>query len=72
MPIAYPEILSLKNEGEKFRWDAKDTIIYALGLGLCADPMDENELAFVYENALKTVPTQAGVIAWGVQPMGAG
>ncbi|MDR3512966.1 MAG: MaoC/PaaZ C-terminal domain-containing protein [Caulobacteraceae bacterium] len=65
MPIAYPEILSLKNEGEKFRWDAKDTIIYALGLGLCADPMDENELAFVYENALKTVPTQAGVIAWG-------
>jgi acyl dehydratase len=65
MAIAYPEILSLKSEGEKFRWDAKDTIIYALGLGLCADPMDENELAFVYEANLKTVPTQAGVIAWG-------
>lgn len=65
MAIAYPEILSLKSEGEKFRWDAKDTILYALGLGLCADPMDENELAFVYEADLKTVPTQAGVIAWG-------
>jgi acyl dehydratase len=65
MAIAYPEILSLKSEGETFRWDAKDTILYALGLGLCADPMDENELAFVYEAELKTVPTQAGVIAWG-------
>lgn len=65
MAIAYPEILSLKSEGETFRWDAKDTILYALGLGLCADPMDENELPFVYEADLKTVPTQAGVIAWG-------
>jgi acyl dehydratase len=68
MPIAYPEILNLKSEGQTFSWNATNTIIYALGLGLCADPMDENELPFVYENDLKAVPTMAGVIAWGANP----
>jgi acyl dehydratase len=65
MAIQYPEILNLKSEGQTFSWTAKDAIIYALGVGLCADPMDENELAFVYEKALKTVPTMAGVVDWG-------
>jgi acyl dehydratase len=65
MPIAYPKILSLKNEGQTFGWNATDTIIYALGVGMCADPMDEKELPFVYENQLKVVPTMAGIVAWG-------
>jgi len=65
MAIAYPEILSLTSEGQAFAWDAKDAIIYALGVGMAADPMDENELAFVYEKDLKPVPTLAGVVAWG-------
>ena len=65
MPIAYPEILSPKSEGQAFSWNAKDAIIYALGVGMAADPMDENELAFVYEKDLKPVPTMAGVVAWG-------
>ena len=65
MAIAYPEILSLTSEGQAFAWDAKDAIIYALGVGMAADPMDENELAFVYEKDLKAVPTLAGVVAWG-------
>src|SRR5580698_2609828 len=65
MAIAYPEILDLKSEGQAFSWDAKDAIIYALGVGMAADPMDEKELAFVYEKELKAVPTLAGVVAWG-------
>ena len=65
MAIAYPEILDLKSEGQAFSWDAKDAIRYALGVGMAADPMDENELAFVYERDLKPVPTLAGVVAWG-------
>lgn len=65
MAIAYPEILDLKSEGQAFAWDAKDAILYALGVGMAADPMDENELAFVYEKDLKPVPTLAGVVAWG-------
>jgi len=72
MAIAYPEILSLKNDGQTFSWNSKDTLIYALGVGMGADPMNENELPFVYEKDLKAVPTQAGVVAWGANagPMG--
>jgi acyl dehydratase len=65
MPIAYPDILQLKSEGQAFSWTGRDAIIYALGVGLGADPMDERELAFVYEKDLKPVPTLAGVVAWG-------
>jgi acyl dehydratase len=65
MPIAYPQILDLKSEGQSFSWNTKDAMIYALGVGLGADPMDERELAFVYEKDLKAVPTMAGVVAWG-------
>ena len=72
MAIAYPDILSLKNEGETFSWTVKDTLIYALGVGMGADPMNEDELPFVYEKDIKVVPTQAGVAAWGANagPMG--
>lgn len=68
MPIAYPDILKLKNEGQKFSYTQKDTILYALGIGMGADPMDRKELAFVYERELKAVPTLASVVAWGAQP----
>jgi acyl dehydratase len=72
MAIAYPEILSLKTEGQPFSWSAKDTLIYALGVGMGADPMNRDELDFVYEKDLKAVPTQAGVVAWGANagPLG--
>ncbi|MDR3508884.1 MAG: MaoC/PaaZ C-terminal domain-containing protein [Caulobacteraceae bacterium] len=65
MAIAYPDILELKTEGQRFSWTAKDTIIYALGVGLGADPLNDDERAFIYEKDLKPVPSQAGVVAWG-------
>jgi acyl dehydratase len=68
MPIQYPEILNLKNSGMEFSWTDKETMLYALGIGMCADPMDKNELPFVYEKELKAVPTLASVVAWGAQP----
>jgi acyl dehydratase len=68
MPIAYPEILDLKAEGQAFEWGERETMLYALGIGLGADPMNETELPFVYENGLKTVPTLATVVAWGAGP----
>jgi len=68
MPIAYPQILDLKAEGQAFEWGERETMLYALGIGLGADPMNETELPFVYENGLKTVPTLATVAAWGAGP----
>lgn len=37
----------------------KDTILYGLSMGYGADPLDMSQLAFVYENGLKAVPTMA-------------
>ena len=37
----------------------KDCILYALGLGLGRDPLDADQLAFVYEKNLKALPTFA-------------
>ena len=68
MPIAYPEILTLKNEGRPYAWTEKETMLYALGVGMGADPMNEDELHFVYERDLKSVPTLASVVAWGAGP----
>lgn len=68
MPISYPDILELKSQGQRFRWTERDTMLYALGVGMGADPMDERELPFVYENGLKALPTQATVAAWGAGP----
>jgi len=41
----------------------KDSILYALGIGMGQDPLDENCLQFVYEDNLKAMPSQAVVLA---------
>ena len=42
---------------------ARDTMLYALGVGLGADPLDERQLRFVYEKNLVALPTMAVVLA---------
>lgn len=65
MPIDYPAVLDLEERGKRFNYTERDTMLYALGIGLGGDPMNTDELHFVYEENLKAVPTQATVIAWG-------
>ena len=65
MPIYYPDILEQKNPPRTFAYTDKDVMLYALGIGMGADPMDEKELAFVYEKGLKVVPTAATVLMSG-------
>jgi acyl dehydratase len=70
VPIAYPAVLDLKTEGQKFSWTDRETMLYALGVGMGANPLNADELPFVYENGLKALPTQATVAAWGAGPIG--
>lgn len=70
MPISYPDILNLTTEGQTYSWRDRETMLYALGVGMGSDPMDAKELPFVYENNLKALPTLATVVAWGAGPMG--
>ena len=41
----------------------RDTMLYALSLGLCADPSDARELPFVYEKNLVSLPSMSAVLA---------
>ena len=53
-------------------YDKRDTILYALGLGYGADPLDEGELPFVYEGNLRCVPSYVNVLChpgfWAQKP----
>ncbi len=63
MPIYYPDILDQGSQPRSFSYTDKDVMLYALGIGLGADPMNETELPFVYERGLKVVLTAATVLA---------
>ncbi len=69
MAIHYPDILDQRTPARAFGYGDKDVMLYALGIGLGADPMDERELAFVQERDLKVVPTAATVLAAGGWPI---
>jgi acyl dehydratase len=73
MSARYDELMGLKATGQKYAYTDRDVMLYAYGIGLGADPMDEHELAFVNEatyteRPLRVVPTFASVAAWGAGP----
>src|ERR1700738_1092467 len=43
-------------------YSRRDTILYALGIGLGADPLDAGQLRYVYEKELQALPTMATVL----------
>ena len=63
MAIDYQRLKSLAIPEVEQAYTAKDTILYALGLGFGADPVDPNQLKFVYEDGLKALPTMPVVLA---------
>lgn len=64
MAIVYDKLLALKIPEIEHSYAARDCILYALGVGLGHDPMNEDELAFVYEKNLKALPTMAVTIGF--------
>jgi acyl dehydratase len=64
MTIVYDKLLALDIPAVEHSYTEKDTILYALGLGLGQDPMNEDELAFVYEKSLKVLPSFAVVLGY--------
>ena len=69
MAIDYDDMMQSGATGLVSRYDEKDVMLYALGVGFMRDPLDEKELPFAYENnGLKVVPTFASVISRGEAP----
>ncbi|HLX79069.1 MAG TPA: MaoC/PaaZ C-terminal domain-containing protein [Burkholderiales bacterium] len=63
MALNYDHLMGLKRDGERFRYTDRETMLYAVGIGMGADPLDRNELPYVFEQpALKTVPSMATVL----------
>lgn len=64
MAFDYNHIKNRKFEPLKHKYTIKDTILYALGVGLGADALDEKQLRFVYEENLQALPTMAVVLSY--------
>ena len=64
MSVNYDKLLALKIPEVTQAYTERDAILYALGVGLGRDPVDEGELPFVYEKNLKLLPTFAAVLGW--------
>jgi acyl dehydratase len=62
MTIVYDKLMALDVPPREQSYDAKDCMLYALGIGLGQDPMNEDELPFVYEKNLKVLPTMGTVL----------
>lgn len=55
---------ALEIKDMRFAYDERETMLYALSIGMGRDPLDERELSFVYEGSgLQAVPTMAVVLA---------
>ena len=63
MAIVYDKLMALKIPDSQQTYTESDAIFYALSLGLGRNPVDENELRFVYEKDLKVLPTFTCVVA---------
>jgi acyl dehydratase len=64
MAIVYEKLLALDIPQVVQTYTEKDAILYALGLGLGHDPLNADELPFVYEKSIKLLPTFAVVLGW--------
>ncbi len=64
MAIDYERLMSLETPDVESRYGDRETMLYALAVGMASDPLDRDELRFVYEKDLRAVPTMATVIAW--------
>src|SRR5215468_1396352 len=63
MPLSYDKLMALKRTGDRFSYTDRETMLYAISIGMSRNPYDENELAYTFEKAkLKTVATMATVL----------
>lgn len=64
MPINYQRLINWNIPEVEQHLTRRDTILYALGVGLGADPRNPDELKFVYEPNLHALPTMAIILGY--------
>ena len=74
MTINHEQLINWKIPEVAQQLTRRDTILYALGVGLGSDPCDANQLKYVYEPNLEalpsmaTIPPSTGSGLWMVKP----
>ena len=61
--IDYQKTRAWQSAAVRHSYTTKDCILYALGLGIGADPLDPKQLRFIYEKDMVVMPTMAAVLA---------
>lgn len=61
--IDYEKTRAWRSADVRHAYTAKDSILYALGVGIGADALDPKSLRFTYEKNLVALPTMAAVLA---------
>ncbi|MBI2295405.1 MAG: MaoC family dehydratase N-terminal domain-containing protein [Betaproteobacteria bacterium] len=64
MPIHYEKLVNWSIPEVEQRLTRRDTLCYALGVGLGSDPCDTDQLKFVYEENLQALPTMAIILGY--------
>ncbi len=64
MPLDYATVKDWRFDEVRQRYDEKDTMLYALGIGLGQDPEDTGQLRYVYEKDLQAFPTLSVVLGY--------
>jgi acyl dehydratase len=65
MGLNYERIMAYRPADIAVSYGERESILYALGIGIGMDPMDPGALKFVYERAgLQAFPTMAVVLGW--------
>lgn len=62
MAINYSALKNRPFDDVHHRYGAKDSMLYALGIGMGADPRDLDQLSYVYAKELRAMPTMALVL----------
>lgn len=65
MPVTLANLMSQQETDVPYTFTERDTMLYAIAVGMGRDPTDERELDYVYERrgTLRAVPSQAVTVA---------
>lgn len=69
MSLDYQTIMNYQFPDIRRTYTKDESILYALGLGLGSDPMDEDQLKFVYEKNLQALPTMPVILGFDTIPL---
>ncbi|MBT4938711.1 MAG: 3-alpha,7-alpha,12-alpha-trihydroxy-5-beta-cholest-24-enoyl-CoA hydratase [Rhodospirillaceae bacterium] len=64
MPLDHEKMVNFEYPESEHSYTEQDTILYALSVGLGAEPNNPDQLKFVYEKDLQALPMMAGILGW--------